>query len=227
MSTQRHAISLFAFIITMLCSTLVNAALSLNTTRVIVPEGSSSSLEVINHSEFEYGMQAWLEKENGSDAGSLVVVSPQIEKVPPQSKILLRLMTFSPPSDREQLYYLNVQEIPPSDKATAKNKLSMAIRTRIKVLIRPTGISDARKDAEAKVTATQTNEGLKLANPTPYYFAIPQIVVNNKSIKTPETGVLAPYQSTVLTKVKQKTKSIDIMYITDYGDVRKSMILVK
>ncbi|SFT72401.1 chaperone protein EcpD [Pseudomonas marincola] len=239
MSTQRQAnctqrksyiakrLSLCACVMTLLCSTMANAAFSLNRTRVIVPEGSSSSVQVTNNSELWYGLQAWLENEDGNDAGSLVVVSPQIQKVAPGGKVVLRLMTFSPPSDREQLYYLNVQELPPSDSAADKNKLSMAIRTRIKVLIRPAQIAGDRKNAEAKVTATQTREGLKLVNTTPYYFSIPQIMVNKKGIKTPETAVFAPFQTTILPQIKQKTSSIDIMYLSDFGDVRKSLILVK
>lgn len=222
-TTQR--VSMCVLVATLLCSTIANAAFSLNGTRIVVPTGSSNSVQLTNNSELEYGMQAWLEDADGNDAGSKVVVSPQIQKIPPRSKVVLRLMSFTPTPDREQLYYLNVQEIPPTPEGDT-SQLAMAIRTRIKVMVRPAEIANDRKNAESRVTASQTSGGLTLKNTTPYYFSIPQIIVNDKNIKTPETAVFAPFQTTTLPQIKEQTSSIDIMYITDYGDVRKTLISV-
>ncbi|HAV1831923.1 TPA: fimbria/pilus periplasmic chaperone, partial [Enterobacter hormaechei subsp. steigerwaltii] len=92
------------------------SALSLSNTRVVIQSQSSASVEVINGSAYRYGMQAWVEDAEGKDPGKALAVTPALTSIDAGKNAVLRLLSFATPGDKEQIYYLNVQEIPPKPK---------------------------------------------------------------------------------------------------------------
>ncbi|HEY2453474.1 MAG TPA: molecular chaperone, partial [Scandinavium sp.] len=134
----------------------VHAALSLGATRIIIDGQSSNSVEVINSSTARYGVQSWVEDGAGKDPGRALVVTPSFQAIDGKQKAVLRLLSFEPVQQKELLYYLNVQEIPPKLQDKSVNHLSLAVRTRIKVLIRPAALNGQRKQAEDKIEIART-----------------------------------------------------------------------
>ncbi|PJI52023.1 molecular chaperone EcpD, partial [Methylobacterium radiotolerans] len=53
------------------------------------------------------------------------------------------------PQDKESVFWLNVLEIPPKDKAN-QNLLQMAFRSRIKLFYRPAGLKGKAEDAPSQ-----------------------------------------------------------------------------
>lgn len=82
------------------------------------------------------------------------------------------------PKDRESLFWLNVQEIPPVATNEESNVLAVALNTQVKLIYRPKILAEKREDAEKGLTYS----GSILKNPTPYYFALTQVSVNNRPL---------------------------------------------
>lgn len=193
-----------------------SAALSLSNTRLIIDSGSSNSLEVINGSESRYGMQAWVEDKAGNDPGKMLVVTPAFLAINAKQKAVIRLLSFEKITGQEQLYYLNVQEIPPKAPEDGRSHLAMAARTKIKVLIRPTALNAARKGAEQQIEVYKTAKGLRFVNPTPYYFAITKARIGGQDYTRTPLGTFAP-KSDVTVATPGAGSTVQLVYLDDYG----------
>lgn len=207
--------------------TQAQAALSLGNTRVIIDGQSSNSIEVINSSTSRYGVQSWVEDSAGKDPGKALVVTPSFQAIEGKQKAVLRLLSFAPLQNNELLYYLNVQEIPPKVADTGRSQLSMAVRTKIKVLIRPTALKEDRKQAEEKITIAKTANGLRFTNPTPYYFAVTTVTVSGKNYTKTAVGTFAPMSNVELKIPAGGASSATLSYLDDFGAMRKANIAIK
>jgi chaperone protein EcpD len=211
----------------LLLSTLPGyAAFSLSSTRVVMQAQSSASVEVANASDVRYGMQAWVVDQQDKDPGKSLAVTPSLAAVEANKSTVLRLLSFSAPSDKEQLYYLNVQEIPPKSKDKGKNAFSLAVRTKIKVLVRPASLFDSRRGAEEKITVSKTAQGLVFTNPTPYYFAVTTLIVGNKNHTKTPLGTFAP-GSTVKIAMNPVPSKVTLRYLEDTGAAKTTTYSVK
>ncbi|MFG6657375.1 molecular chaperone [Scandinavium sp. M-37] len=210
----------------LLSPTLSQAALSLSNTRVVIQEASSSSVEVINGSSERYGMQAWVEDQNGKDPGKMLVVSPGLLSIDGKKKAVLRLLSFSKAGNKEQLYFLNVQEIPPKPKDNGHSQFLLAVRTKIKVLVRPAPLFDGRRGAEQKIEVSKTAKGLRFTNPTPYYFAITTLTSGGKDLTKTKLGTFAP-MSSVDVPLDTAASKVTLRYLEDTGAARTVTLSVK
>jgi P pilus assembly chaperone PapD len=135
-----------------LCSQAM-AAFTINGTRFIYEEGKKNlSVEVTNNTNVTYGGQVWVDNA-GKDTMVSMVPTPPFFKVGPKQRQIVRVMKTDGgrlPSDRESLFWLNIQEIPPKPKE-GENVLSVAVNTRVKVFYRPKSLLDGRKGAEKKI----------------------------------------------------------------------------
>ncbi|WP_051484703.1 fimbria/pilus periplasmic chaperone [Shewanella waksmanii] len=150
-----------------------SANLVLDATRYIYnSEDNSISIKVSNDSDKKlYGGQVWVESTDIADSRPILVASPSFFKVEPGRKQIVRIINVADhlPDDRESLFWMSLQEIPPQIKGTG---ISMAIRTKVKVLYRPEGIAKGRLNAESKMIIERQGGRLYLKNSTPYIFAI-------------------------------------------------------
>lgn len=157
-------------------------------------------IDIINESDEVYMVQSWLEDLNGSDAHIPLVLTPPVMRLNGKAEGKLRLVVLPGeiPQDRESVYWLSLQEIPPKAKGNIENKLVIAIRSKLKVFVRPKGLTE--KEAALAVTkltwAVEKENGkvwLKVMNPTPYYISFGkfELKAGNESI-TPEEKVKMP-----------------------------------
>lgn len=111
-------------------------------TRIVAwAEDKETPIEVINESQEPYLIQSWLEDTKGNERNLPLVLTPPVMKLAGKQEGKLRLVVLPGeiPQDRESVYWLSIQEIPPKAKDGAENKLVLAIRSRLKVFVRPKG----------------------------------------------------------------------------------------
>lgn len=159
------------------------AALALDATRYVY-KGDAQFISAIanNESEEEFGAQVWVENIIEKDTRPTFVATPSFFKVDGNGKQVFRVMKVSDhmPSDKESIYWLNLQEIP---KKRVGSGLTMAIRTQVKLIYRPAALVEGRAGAEKNLTVEHLPGEQWLVNGTPYIFAIGSVMdTNNKAI---------------------------------------------
>lgn len=177
----------------LLFSQTAQSAFVLNSTRYIYTEANNSiPIEVSNRSDRKYGGQVTVYLD-GTDPDKVttetpvVLPSPPVFKSGPKSKQRINLRMINKealPRDRESLFWLNVLEIPMSDRASGAsgNSIALAMNIKVKLLYRPDSISEKRQGAESKIVYRASDSKLTLVNKSPFYFAISQLEIGGKSV---------------------------------------------
>ncbi len=208
-----------------LCSQTM-AAFTISGTRFIYEEGKKNlSVDVTNNTDVAYGGQVWVDNV-GKDTSVSMVPTPPFFRVGPKQKQIVRVMKTDGgrlPSDRETLFWLNIQEIPPKPKES-ENVLSVAVNTRVKVLYRPKSLLDGRKGAEKKIEIVHRDGITYLKNPTPYWFAITKVKVNGQDLaltkkEDQDLSMMAPFGEVAVGKLSSGMKNISVDAINDWGGV--------
>ncbi|EOA8958779.1 fimbria/pilus periplasmic chaperone [Vibrio harveyi] len=168
------------------------AALSLDATRYIF-KGDKAVLSPVveNQSERDFGAQVWLENIVEKDTRPTFIATPSFFKVKGKGRQVFRIMKASDhmPKDKESIYWLNLQEIPPKKKGSG---IAMAIRTKVKMIYRPEAIVKDRRGAEKNLTVSYLPGERWLENTTPYIFAIDSVTDSKgKKIKFNKKDVKA------------------------------------
>ncbi|EDS7167652.1 fimbrial chaperone [Salmonella enterica] len=205
------------------CSTFSHAAFTLNSTRYIYNEGQQSvSVNIHNESDHKYGGQVWIDNIDKNAEEVFFTPSPMVFKLNPKQKQIVRIVNINDnlPTDRESIFWLNVQEIPPAPKGDGSS-LSLAINSRVKLIYRPLSLKNGRNDAEQNIKLNNIGEHSCLENSTPYYFAISDVKINNKVIDLNhdyknKLGLFAPFSNICLGNLNTNGK-ITITAFNDYG----------
>ncbi|RBQ33683.1 fimbria/pilus periplasmic chaperone [Rahnella variigena] len=162
--------------LTLFASAAGHAALSVDQSRYVF-EGDKDAISIVveNAAKKTYGGQTWIENIRESDTRPSFVVTPPFFKVAGEGKQVLRVIKAleQMPENKESIYWINLQEIPPANK---DGGLSIALRTKVKLLYRPASLMEGRKGAESSMTLKVTKSGTTLENTTPYIFAIAEIL---------------------------------------------------
>lgn len=161
-------------LVMLMAAPLARATLSTDLTRYVF-QGDKESLTITvknNDKERLFGGQAWVDNIVETDTRPTFVVTPSFFKVQAGGRQTLRIIMASNslPQDRESVYWLNLQDIPPALKGSG---LAIALRTKMKLFYRPAGLLDGRKGAEQGISLRTRPDGKALlVNSTPYIFAI-------------------------------------------------------
>ncbi|HCP8550609.1 TPA: fimbrial chaperone [Escherichia coli] len=203
------------------------AAFVLNGTRFIYEEGKKNlSFEVTNNADKTYGGQVWIDNASLGN-GIYMVPQPPFFKVGAKQKQVIRVMNTDSnlPKDRESLFWLNVQEVPPKPevKDGEGSVLAIAMNTRVKLIYRPASLKDGRKDAEQQLKLEQRGNETWLKNPTPYYMAIVNVKRDGKDIPLSDrvmksVAQLKPFSDVSLGKNVSGKISVDA--VNDWGGVQ-------
>lgn len=193
--------------------------ISLGGTRIVYPEGSKqTSLSVRNTSDSShYLVQTWVENEAGNKSSDFVVTPPLYTSGPRDENILRIMYAGKPlPKDRETLYYFNAKSIPSVDKEKMQNSnmLILAAVTRIKMFVRPSGLTPTPVKAPEMLKFTRAGNKVKIENPTPYYLTLVQVKAGN----TPLQGVMVAPRSTELLDLPAGSgQTLTFSTMNDYG----------
>ncbi|WP_201314147.1 fimbria/pilus periplasmic chaperone [Dyella sp. EPa41] len=160
-----------------------HAGVTINGTRVVFPaERREVSLSMVNDGKEARLIQAWVDtgdaSERAESSKAPFLITPPMARVDPGKGQTLRILftgTANPPQDRETVYWLNVLEIPPKPTAggdAAENYMQLAVRSRMKLFYRPTGLPGSADSAPGQLAWRLVGEGngyaVECTNDTPF-----------------------------------------------------------
>ncbi|MEO9384143.1 fimbrial biogenesis chaperone [Chromobacterium phragmitis] len=199
------------------------ANILLDRTRVIYLEQDKNVSMVLTNknSEQPFLVQSWLSDGDGKRLASPFLVLPPLQRIEAAEKGVVRLTRIPDnalPLDRESLFYLNIQEIPP--KSDKENVLQLAIKSRIKVFYRPKDAQLPRGENPAKQLqpAFDAASGkLVLKNPSPYYITLTGISLPGDKSPRDLNGQMVPPKGEASIPLKALPASLKLSNINDYG----------
>lgn len=165
----------------MIVSQSALASLATDQTRYVF-RGDKDALTIMvtnNDKDHTFGGQAWVDNIVEKDTRPTFVVTPSFFKVKPQGQQTLRIIMASDhlPKDKESVYWLNLQNIPPALEGSG---IAIALRTKLKLFYRPKALLKGRKGAEEALTLNTRPDGrTMLVNTTPYIYAIGSLLDTN------------------------------------------------
>ncbi|QCJ69374.1 molecular chaperone [Providencia heimbachae] len=213
-------------------STLSASGVGINATRIIFPQGSQSIPVTLRNSteKDEYLVQIYVTKTaKSSTQESYFDVLPPMFYLAANKQRDVRLVettkSMALPKDRESVFYLHARAIAGSEKNIGQDALQMkgevkiAIENVIKVFYRPEGLTQTSDKAQASLNFSETTNGIKVSNPTPYYITLSSLKVGGRAISlSPDANntMLAPF-SEMLYSTSVKKGKITWSTINDLG----------
>lgn len=205
------------------------AALTVSTTRIVFDSDKrSTSVVIANPSPRPYAVQTWINtSKDDTDTPVPLATSPGLFRLDPSKEQMVQISRLpnTLPEDRETLFYLNVQEIPEANPDQV-NVLNIALRSRLKLFYRPSGLKGRPDDraGELKWSVRQQAGKVQLVvdNPTPYHYTFGRLEVTaaGKTEAIQAQAMAAPFaqQAYDLKKVRS-TNGLQLTYTTinDYG----------
>lgn len=228
MKLTKLATPLLASLLLLTCA--AQAAIRPALTRVIALESDKeTSIKLMNDdTKHDYLVQSWIEDQKGNDKNLPVVLTPPLFKMNAgrEGKLRMVILPGQIPQDRESVYWLWIQEIPPVSKSQG-NQIQFAVRTRVKVFIRPAALTEKPADTLNKLTWTISHENGKTwliaRNPTQYYASFSELsaTVAGKKIMFVDKNEMVPakgetrYQ--IPAEVSGKSGTLNYSAINDFG----------
>ncbi|KHK52829.1 hypothetical protein PI87_18690 [Ralstonia sp. A12] len=201
----------------------VQAGVVIGGTRVIYPANVKEvTVPLDNEGTRPVLVQVWVDAGDPSATPETIktpfFIRPPMFRMEPGSGQAARLSyTGDPlPDNQETLYWFNVLEVPPkAADSDADNNIQFAVRTRIKLFFRPSGLqgdaATAFKQLSWKWVAGEKGKdvALEVSNPTPYYvnFGDVGLKVDGVLKRTGEGGFVAPHATTTFSLAPLKLTS--------------------
>lgn len=170
-------------------------------TRVIALESDKeTSVKLLNDDTTQdYLVQSWVEDQQGNDKNLPLLLTPPLFKIGAgrEGKLRMVILPGKLPQDRESVYWLWIQEVPPVSKAQG-NQLQVAVRTRMKIFLRPLKLEGNSAQTVSKLQWQISHEGGKTwliaKNPTPYYASFSELSVTTfgKAFSLPDKNTMVP-----------------------------------
>lgn len=218
-SVRNQLVAFFVSISSLMSFAVMAGGITLSSTRIIYPANTKQmSTTVRNTSEqSSFLVQSWVESGDG-EKNEDFIVTPPLYVSGPGNDNTLRLMYVGKPAskDRETLYYFNTKAIPSVDrkKMEGNNVLMLAAVTRIKLFVRPDGLSPSVEKAPTEISFHYTAGKVRIDNPTPYYITLAKIKVGGH--KLPDT-MISPKGSISLSQLAKTGDIITFRTINDFG----------
>lgn len=194
--------------------------IALGSTRVVYPaDARQVSLAVNNSDEHNrYLIQTWVESESGKKTDDFIVTPPLFVSKP-KSENTLRIIYSGEklPQDRETLYWLNNKAIPSVNKDEIKdnNVLQIAILARIKLFVRPAGLTEKSADAPSMLNFSRSGDSLNISNGSPFYVTLVNMSIGGRNV---DTTMVPPKSSARVALPKgMVTGILSYQTINDYG----------
>nr|WP_279077850.1 molecular chaperone [Hafnia alvei] len=204
----------------------------INKTRIIYDEKfKNANVTLSNTTDGNYAVQVWMNNEiEHLDDKTPFIATPSLFRLDPGQEQIVKIIRLPGglPNDRESIFYFNAQEIPEATKSNERNKLVMAIRTRIKLIYRPNGILTKSEKApellQWKKFNTQNSSILQVSNTTPFYITFLKMKWHNgNEISNIHDPLMLPPFSMKSYLLKDKTSNvkgfIDYEVINDFGGI--------
>lgn len=198
----------------LLVSAPVEAGVRLGGTRMIYEtDKPEATLSVQNTGGMPVLVQAWItpgdNEARAEDASVPFVMTPPVFRLEPQGSQAIRVKHLAPGqvTGREQVYWLNVYEIPGRARSHGEvNRLEIATRTRIKLFVRPADIKEPVAASADRLAWRLRRDAagdaeLVVDNPTPYHVNFGEVGLTDGDRRMPRSGgdgrggMVGPYAS--------------------------------
>lgn len=205
------------------------AALTISSTRVVFDSDQRSvSIIVANPSDKTFAVQTWVNTAADDTVTQVPFIpSPPLFRLNPgkQQQVQINGLPNSLPTDRESVFYFNVQEIPQVE-ASQGNVLNIALRTRIKLFYRPSSLKNnpltELKNLRWSLHQVDGQAHLQVENPTPFHVSFSRIEVTGtgQSQKLTSAAMVEPFASRryALSGIRSAADlHVEFSAINDYG----------
>lgn len=167
----------------------VQAGMVVNGTRFIYPAKQQEiSVRVSNDGTEPSLVQAWIDRGDPSSkpdqADAPFLLTPPIFRLDPGKGQSLRLAFTGEalPTDRETVFWLNLLDVPPQPAADSGNSMQFAIRTRLKLFYRPSGLPGSASGAAQQISWRLVQNGaqsvLRASNPSAFHVSFSDVSLN-------------------------------------------------
>lgn len=223
---RRHSFSLCLGILGVLMATQADAGISLSATRLVFDGKHKEAGITVRNSGEDVLIQSWVDSDTPDATSTPFAVTPPLVRVVGKEQQLLRVIYEGTgmPDDKESVVWLNVQEIPQTAKT--QNTLQLAVRQRIKVFFRPSGLNANAYLAPTELLWRLVDRAgktvLTINNPGLYHVSMADIKLQSgQSMEQPaDSMMIAPGEQKEFA-IKQfnssSTPTVSFMNINDYG----------
>lgn len=202
------------------------AGLFVEGTRHIYPAGAQQiSVQVHNPNDHAVMLQSWIDagdiEGNPDDANVPFIVVPPVTRLQAGETRALRIIgtAESLPDDRESVFWLNLQMIPPVAATAAADVLTVSVRQRQKLFYRPKGLEQGSQVWIGQVHCT-VEPGTTFAlckNASPYNATIDHLQIDTAAGPMTVPGaMLAPFSSESF-NVPAGARAVRALVIDDRG----------
>ncbi|MES2869326.1 MAG: molecular chaperone [Pseudomonadota bacterium] len=201
-----------------------HAGISLSATRLVFEKNShEASVTARNHTLQNILLQSWIEQDDKKAKDIPFVITPSLARLSGDGRQILRVLYRGQgmPRDKESVLWLNVQEIPQAAKD--ENTLQIAIRQRIKIFYRPTGLKGDADSAPAllswQLTQQDANSFIAINNPTQYHISM--LSLEGIDMQEPFTGQMFEPGTTTLIPImpiaEHAHSTVRFQTVNDWG----------
>lgn len=174
-------------------------------TRVVFPaKDGEVTVRLTNDNDHPVLVESWIDRGDAHSTPESVdvpfLITPPLFRMEAKKEQSLRIVYTHEqlPADRESLFWLNVLEVPPKPtgaQTEGQNLLQLALRSRLKLFYRPSGLQGDPLKAPAQLTWKADADGKALVahNPTPFHITISEltVTVGGKTVAA-DLGMVAP-----------------------------------
>ncbi|WP_313049600.1 fimbrial biogenesis chaperone [Atlantibacter subterraneus] len=213
-------VSKAALLMAALFSTSAFSGVEIGGTRLIYDGNKNqAAISVNNPDDRPYLIQAWVNKnENSDDNDDTFITTPPLFRLDPhkQNSVRVVLSGKPPATDKESVYWLNIKSIPAS-APNGKNELTIAVKSKMKLIYRPAGIKGDPATAYQQLQFSLRAGKLVVKNPTPFSVSLHAVKINGKAIS--RAPMVLPQQEMTLPNNVSPGQQIDWQAINDFGGI--------
>lgn len=217
------------------CGTAL-AGINLIGTRIIYPASAKFvDITAENAGKQFAQMLAWVDEgeinSTPDTATAPFLLVPAVKLMAPGRKQVLRISYNGGalPLDRETVYYLNVADIPPKRASSgAELTVQFAVRTRVKIFMRPAGLPGeptvAAKGVTWEIGGASGNPVIRVSNPSPFFVSMASVKLmrGDAVLADLDRGMVPPWGTF---EFRADTGAVDFsgatavnyVYVNDYG----------
>lgn len=185
---------------------VASADLRVDATRVVHQDKSptASSVRVHNTGTQASLVQVWLDTADSDqpleELRTPLIATPPLFRLDAGASRDIQIRaanTAGLPADRESLLWLNILDIPARTDASSPRPLEFAMRWRLKVFHRPSGLAGSPDAAPTALRWSMQNDAqgkvrLQATNTTPYFVSLAQLIVDGQPVALDASAAQVP-----------------------------------
>jgi len=214
----------------------VQASVVMTGNRIVYPADSREvSVQLTNRDAFPGVVQVWLDdgdaKSTPQTSRAPFVTTPPVFRLAANAgqTVRLRYVGKEVPQDRESLWWFNFVQIPPVEKgAQADNQLLVMVRSRVKVFMRPKGLTGSPLEMAATSRVWLRDGKIFLRNNSGYYLSLTSLELSGAGKKQRiQSETVAPWSTVSWPAKVAQIGQAQLRWINDQGATLSKPVAVE